>query len=214
MRLCPTCTGLFYDDVNKWKHVPRYWSFARGIHRSPVDSPHKDQWRGTVMFSLICAWINGLANNRDAGDLRRHRAHYDVNVIHFMFFIVGITLFSVAVDVILSRFVRWKEMIDTCSQQTPFIMIPPNANVSLFYHAIIACKTGNNLVMIYTMWHRNCKIKSVPLYRVDKRFIKLRESSGLGWVISFHGVQRDAIGLTQVPLHFWRSTTHMIEKPC
>ena len=24
---------------------PRYWPFVRGIHRSPVNSPHKDQWR-------------------------------------------------------------------------------------------------------------------------------------------------------------------------
>ena len=32
------------------------------------------------MFSLICAWIKGWVNNREAGDLRRHRAHYDVIV--------------------------------------------------------------------------------------------------------------------------------------
>ena len=60
---------------------PRYWSFVRGIHRSPVNSPHKGQWRGALMFSLICAWINCSANNRDAGDLRRHRAHYYVTVM-------------------------------------------------------------------------------------------------------------------------------------
>ena len=51
------------------------------IHRSPVNSPHKGQWRGASMFSLICAWINGWANNREAGDLRRLRAHYDVTVV-------------------------------------------------------------------------------------------------------------------------------------
>ena len=33
------------------------------------------------MFSLICTWINGWVNTRDAGDLRRHRAHYDVIVM-------------------------------------------------------------------------------------------------------------------------------------
>ena len=33
------------------------------------------------MFSLICAGINGWVNNGEAGDLRRHRAHYDVSVI-------------------------------------------------------------------------------------------------------------------------------------
>ena len=58
----------------------RYWLFVRGIHRWPVNSPHNGQWRGALMFSLICACINGWVNNREAGDLRRHRAHYDVIV--------------------------------------------------------------------------------------------------------------------------------------
>ena len=69
-----------HDDVIKWRHFPRYWPFVRGIHRSPVNSPHKGQWRGALMFSLIFAWTNGWVNNGDAGDLRRHRAHYDVTV--------------------------------------------------------------------------------------------------------------------------------------
>ena len=68
-------------DVIKWKHFPRYWPFVRRIHRSPVNSPHKCQWRGALMFSLICAWINGWINNREAGDLGRHRGHYDVTVM-------------------------------------------------------------------------------------------------------------------------------------
>ena len=72
-----TCI-LLHDDVIKWKHFPRYWPFVRGIHRSPANAPHKGQWRGALMFSLICAWVNGWVNNREAGDLRRHRAHYDV----------------------------------------------------------------------------------------------------------------------------------------
>ena len=69
------CLGI-HDDVIKWKHFPRYWPFVRGIHRLPVNSPHKGQWQGALMFSLICAWINGWVNNREAGDLRRHRVHY------------------------------------------------------------------------------------------------------------------------------------------
>ena len=48
------------------------------IHWSPVNSPHKGQWRGALMFSLICVETNGWANHRDTGDLRCHRAHYDV----------------------------------------------------------------------------------------------------------------------------------------
>ena len=71
-----------HDDVIKWKHFPRYWSFVRGIHRSLVNSPHKGQWRRVLMFSLICAWTNGWVNNRGAGDLRHHCAlwrHCNVN---------------------------------------------------------------------------------------------------------------------------------------
>ena len=70
-----------HDDVIKWKHFPRYWHFVRGIHRWPMNSPHKGQWRGALMFSLICTWINAWVNNREAGDLRRHSAHYDVTVM-------------------------------------------------------------------------------------------------------------------------------------
>ena len=70
-----------HDDVIKWKLFPRYWSFVLGIHRSPVNSPHKRQWRGALMYSLICIRINGWVNNDEAGDLRRHRAHYDVTVM-------------------------------------------------------------------------------------------------------------------------------------
>ena len=73
--------GRSHDDVIKWKHFPRYWPFVRGIHPSPVNSPHKGQWRGALMFSLICAWINDWANNRDAGDFRHHCAHYDFTVM-------------------------------------------------------------------------------------------------------------------------------------
>ena len=70
-----------HDDVNICKHIPRYWPFVRGYHRSPVNSPQKGQWRGASMFSLIRPWINGWANSGEAGNLRRHRAHYDVTVI-------------------------------------------------------------------------------------------------------------------------------------
>ena len=52
-----------------------------GIYRSPVNFPRKGQWRGALMFYFISAWMNDWANNREAGDLRRHRAHY--NVIEF-----------------------------------------------------------------------------------------------------------------------------------
>ena len=85
----PTCdrkmmkVACNHDDVIRWKHFPRYWPFVRGIHRSSVNSPYKGQWLGALMFTLICARINGWVNNREAGDLRRQGAHYDVIVLIF-----------------------------------------------------------------------------------------------------------------------------------
>ena len=44
-----------HDDVINWKRFPRYWPFVWGIRRPPVNSPHKGQWRGALMYSFICA---------------------------------------------------------------------------------------------------------------------------------------------------------------
>ena len=87
-------TGWLCNMVDKilwiWKHS--WWrhqkgtfsaslALCAGIHRSSVNSPHKGQWRGTLMFSLICLWIKGWVNNHEAGELRRHGAYYDVIVV-------------------------------------------------------------------------------------------------------------------------------------
>ena len=45
---------IFHNDVIKWKHFPRNWPFVQEIHRSPVNSPRKGQWREALMFSIIC----------------------------------------------------------------------------------------------------------------------------------------------------------------
>ena len=68
-----------------WHHQIETFSallaFVRGIHRSPVNSPHKGQWHAALVFSLICVWINDWVNNGEAGDLRCYHAHYDVTVM-------------------------------------------------------------------------------------------------------------------------------------
>ena len=63
------------------RHQIRVTDPLCGDFTGPVNSPHKGQWRGALTFSLISAWINGWANIRNAGDLRRHHAHYDVTVM-------------------------------------------------------------------------------------------------------------------------------------
>ena len=72
-KCCLGLNVLRFDDVIKWKHFPPYWPFVQGIHRSPVNSPHKGQWWGALMFSLICAM---------------HHAHYDVIVMGY-FIVTG-----------------------------------------------------------------------------------------------------------------------------
>ena len=71
----------FHDDVIKWKHFPRSWPFVREFTGHRWIPAHKGQWRGALVFYLICASINGWVNNRESGDLRRHHAHYDVIVM-------------------------------------------------------------------------------------------------------------------------------------
>ena len=96
----------FHDDVIKWKNFPRYWPFVRGIHRSPVNYPHIGQWRGALMFSLIWSWMNDWVNNREAGGVRRHSAHYDVTVmLRFVVFCCGWA--QVDFTHILSMCERW-----------------------------------------------------------------------------------------------------------
>ena len=90
-----TSVFTYHDDVIKWKHYPRYWPFVWGIHRSPVNSPHKGQWCGALMFSLICAWINGWVNNREAGDLRRQRTHCDATVMFSSLFFLRRLLYVI-----------------------------------------------------------------------------------------------------------------------
>ena len=68
-----------------WRHQMETFSallaLCAGNSPVPVNSPHKGQWRGALLFSLIYAWINDWVNNREAGDLRRQRDHYDVIVM-------------------------------------------------------------------------------------------------------------------------------------
>ena len=98
-RTWQSCFSEFVEFVTKlnipwWRHqmetFPRYWPFVRGIPRAAVNSPHKGQWRGALIFSVICVWINGWVNNGEAGDLRRYRAHYYVSVMPLKFVLTSI----------------------------------------------------------------------------------------------------------------------------
>ena len=110
-----------YDDVTKW----RYWLIGRGIHQSPVNPFHKGQWRGALMFSFICAWTNGWVDNRDAGDLRRYCARYDVTV----------RLWEIAIRAIALRQPQWQGALMWVSWSLIWVLhVSPHAEGSIRPH--------------------------------------------------------------------------------
>ena len=81
----PYFSGLIHkhdDVINGNIALRRYWRLVKGIHRSPVDFPHRGQWGEALVFSVICYWTNSWANNLGADDLRRRCAHYYVTVVN------------------------------------------------------------------------------------------------------------------------------------
>ena len=84
--ICVAVVRSFISSLNAWwRHQMEAFSallaICAGIHRSPVNTPHKGQWRGALMFPLIRVWINGWVNNREVGDLKRQLPHYDVIIM-------------------------------------------------------------------------------------------------------------------------------------
>ena len=59
------------------------------------------------MFSIICIWINGRENNREAGDLRRYRAHYDVIVVfgrnHSKRYVLKLMIIYIYIDLVAEQ---------------------------------------------------------------------------------------------------------------
>ena len=89
--------GCIYPYPSTWRrHQMETYSalltICAGHSPVPGEFPHKSQWRGALMFSLIYARINGWVNNREAGDLRRYRIHYDVSVIKFVLLALSVRL--------------------------------------------------------------------------------------------------------------------------
>ena len=62
--------------------IGNIWLLSLLNLRDVRGSPHKGQWRGAMIFSLICAWTNGWVNNRYTSDLRHQYAHNDVTVMN------------------------------------------------------------------------------------------------------------------------------------
>ena len=79
-----------WDMMTSMETFSALRAICAGNSPIPVNSPHKGQWRRPLMFSLIYAWINDWVNNREAGDLRRHRGHHDVIVWCYVLSEIGV----------------------------------------------------------------------------------------------------------------------------
>ena len=90
-----------HDDVIKWKHFPRYWPFMRGTAEFPTQRPVT---RSFDEFFFICAWIKDWVNNHEAGDLRRHCAHYDVIVMASCCVIYFLTRYTFYFQTLYTRY--------------------------------------------------------------------------------------------------------------
>ena len=101
-----------------WRHQMETFSALLVLcaGNSPVNSPLKGQWRGALVSTLICAWINAWVNNRGAGDLRRHRTHYDVIVMCIMICWQTYDLYKFCILVCYSISIPFASIyIQTCS---------------------------------------------------------------------------------------------------
>ena len=80
-----TCSSWIHDDVIKWKFFSALLALCAG--NSPVTGEFPSQRPVTRSFDVfvffICSWINAWVNNREAGDWRRHCAHYVVIVMMY-----------------------------------------------------------------------------------------------------------------------------------
>ena len=65
-----------------WRHQMEISSALLVLCAENSQVASQSHWRRALIFSSICGWTNGWVNNRDAGDLRRRSAYYDVTVMN------------------------------------------------------------------------------------------------------------------------------------
>ena len=138
----------------------------------PVNPPHKGQWRGALMFPLIYAWINDWVNNREAGDLRRQRGHYDVIVMradrtNILLHVLHILLNTIWVNSVWMHVTKMNQILSTgkenqlCWKTDTFSMVP-----ECRVNAIIASDTATNASFFRGRWNLTMHLKSVSLNNI------------------------------------------------
>ena len=156
-----TCQYMIYRKylMSWWRNQMETFSVLPAVctekNRSPVNSRHKSQWRGALMFSLICTRINGWENNGEAGDLRRHRAHYDATVMVIVDIACYWTLhghdFKAAVS--LCILYEWKQGFipssSPCISSSPLLI---SLHLSLLSLPLCHCKEWLTHMAIISFW--------------------------------------------------------------
>ena len=144
----------WHDDVIKWRHFPRYWPFV------PVNSPHKASDAELWCFSLIWVWINGWVTNREAGDLRSHRARCDVIVMMTQFtdaYIPDLSMLSKSHHQINSRY--YQHIDEDASMYTARVNHPyhiyPGHMKSIPTYCSTSKATYQENGLSYTQGHRS-----------------------------------------------------------
>ena len=163
-----------------------YWPFVRGIHRWPVNSPHKGQWRGALMFSLICDRINSWVNNREADDLRCHRAHYCAIVMYVNYSEYRLYLFNHTSNS-PGRHVKQLLQYNRCKRPyrpavCTLVIAVSFTNASSSAHIVLPllCWVLRQVGVRCTVWNDAWRLKRHPLFpsRSAKR---LRRSVVYAW---------------------------------
>ena len=149
------------SNVNNF---PRDWPFVGGVHRSPVNSPNKVQWRGALLFSLICAWTNGWVNNRDGSDLK-----YGISAPWFMyqphchraiFFTSNITpIHCILTYCILILFLKPVAKIRYLRSQYQIHVATMQSSITCYHHRTV------------WLWYR-CWKKCLAMYSIILNMIK------------------------------------------
>ena len=118
-----------------------------------VNSHHKGQWHWPLMFSFICAWINGWVKNREAGDLRRYRTHYGVIVM------VVYKLYSNISRVHCAMILPW------FSARLPlYVEVGYQSSISLATSSITTYVSTNSCTFHYMLSWRSNLMKTLARY--------------------------------------------------
>ena len=166
-----------HDDVIKWKHFPCYWPLVRGIHRSLVNSPHKGEWRGALMLSLICALNKRLSKQWWGWWFETHRTHYDVTVIHVLFLLWKTTSLDRPHISVVSIY-----SFHSIILQSSHHVVPPSCSF-VFWGSWMSLHYVSTSVLLWLPWWTvRIRIRgTVPAATAQWRFSLIEPSTRLVW---------------------------------